>query len=324
MKYSDLPSKIPVPFANSGSKNTIPTASQIGVTAGAASLTDGFPPLTFTPIAAGGVPPSGKDFNGIFNLLSQNTRWTNAGAFYSYDASFSSDVGGYPKGAIVLRSDGGGFWLSTTDDNTTDPESSSASGWAPIVNRVPSVSTGTASAYVVADKVGTYTSGATYDFVPHIDNAGAGTVDFGAGAVSIVLVSGGNPAAGDISANSVTHLRYDGTHFVLQNPTAATVSQLNAATALFTTVTDQTANRSLATNYTNSSSKPIYVNVSATGTAPLTLSATVDGIVIDGSSENGNQATEYVASSVIVPPGSTYSVDASAGTATLSKWVEIT
>lgn len=126
MKYTDIPSKVPLPFASSGSKNTIPTDSQIGITPGAASLTDGFPPLTFTPVAAGGIPPSGKDFNGLFNLLSANTRWANAGGFYKYDATFSTAVGGYPNGAVLLRADNAGLWVSTADDNTSDPDSGGA------------------------------------------------------------------------------------------------------------------------------------------------------------------------------------------------------
>lgn len=323
MKYANIPAKVPVPFANSGSKNAIPTASQIGITAGAASLTDGFPPLTFTPVAAGGVPPSGKDFNGILNLLSENTQWSNAGAFYSFDSSFASTIGGYPKGAVVLRSDGGGFWQSTVDDNTTDPETSTASGWVPIME-VPTVATGSGAAYVVADSVGSYVSGATYSFVANVANTGTATVDFGAGAISIVLLGGGTPAAGDIAPNSVVELRYDGTNFVLQNPVPARQSQLGS---LFTTITDETANRALSTTYTNSSNKPIYINVSATSSstgAAFTLSATINGTVFDGSSENGANQTEYAAVSAIVPAGATYSAAASSGTPTLTKWVELT
>ena len=135
MQLTNTPGKLVLPFANNGAKNTIPTASQIGITAGAASLTDGFPPLTRTPIAAGGVPPSGLDMNGILYELSAILRWANAGGGYAYDAAFATDsnVGGYPKGARVLRSDGLGYWFNTTDNNTTDPEGvgAIAAGWVP-------------------------------------------------------------------------------------------------------------------------------------------------------------------------------------------------
>lgn len=135
MQLSDIPGKLVLPFANAGGKSTIPVASQIGVTAGAASLTDGFPPLTRTPIAAGGVPPSGLDMNGILYEMSAIIRWTNAGGGYPFDGTFAADtnVGGYPKGARIMRSDGTGYWFNTAENNVTDPESAgaAAAGWVP-------------------------------------------------------------------------------------------------------------------------------------------------------------------------------------------------
>lgn len=125
---SGLPTRTPTPFANSGAKNTIPVASQISVTPGAASYTDGFPPLTRTPIAAGGVPPFGVDFNGILNAITTAVRWSNAGGQYPYDSTFSTAVGGYPKGAILARSGFDGFWVSTAENNTTNPDAAGA-GW---------------------------------------------------------------------------------------------------------------------------------------------------------------------------------------------------
>lgn len=147
MQLSNAPGKLLLPFANAGAKNSIPVASQIGITAGAASLTDGFPPLTRTPIAAGGVPPSGLDMNGILYALSAALRWANAGGGYVYDGTFAADsnVNGYPKGARVLRSDGAGYWLNTIDGNTVDPESvtvnaAQVAGWVPdLTNGVAAV-----------------------------------------------------------------------------------------------------------------------------------------------------------------------------------------
>lgn len=135
MQLSNIPGKLVLPFANAGGKSTIPVASQIGITAGAASLTDGFPPLTRTPIAAGGVPPSGLDMNGILYEMSAIIRWANAGGGYPYDGTFATDtnVGGYPKGARIMRSDGQGYWFNTVENNVTDPEAAGAAtaGWVP-------------------------------------------------------------------------------------------------------------------------------------------------------------------------------------------------
>lgn len=128
MLTSAIPTKLAKAFADSGTKNTIPVASQIGITPGAASLTDGFPPLTMTPIASGGVPPSGADMNGILYEISAHIKWMNAGGSYPYDAAFSTAIGGCPLGALLLKADGSGFWLSTVDGNTSDPDAAGA-GW---------------------------------------------------------------------------------------------------------------------------------------------------------------------------------------------------
>lgn len=132
MQLSNAPLKLVLPFANAGAKNVIPTNSQISITAGAASLTDGFPPLTRTPIAGGGVPPSGLDMNGILFEISAMARWMNAGGSFPYDSTFANDtnVNGYPKGALVLRTDGLGHWLNIIENNTSDPEAGGA-GWVP-------------------------------------------------------------------------------------------------------------------------------------------------------------------------------------------------
>ena len=150
MQLSNCPGKLVLPFASTGNKNSIPVNSQIGVTAGAASLTDGFPPLTMTPVAAGGVPPSGLDMNGILYELSAILRWANAGGGYAYDSTFANDsnVNGYPKGARIMRSDGLGYWFNTVENNTTDPEAAgaAAAGWVPdFTNGVTSVAMASAN-----------------------------------------------------------------------------------------------------------------------------------------------------------------------------------
>lgn len=135
MQLSDIPNKLLIPFAEDGGKNTIPTESQIGITGGRASLTDGFPPVTRIPTTAGGIPPFGLDMNGILYAISSICRWQTSGAGFPYDADFATDplVGGYPAGARVLRDDAQGYWLNTTDDNETDPSDAgaAAAGWVP-------------------------------------------------------------------------------------------------------------------------------------------------------------------------------------------------
>lgn len=124
------PNKITVPFANSGNKNTIPVPSQIAITTGAASFTDGFPPLTMTPKASGGVPPFGQDMNGILFAVTQALQFSQAGGSFVYDSVYAASVGGYPQGATVAASDFSGYWINTIANNTADPEAF-GSGWKP-------------------------------------------------------------------------------------------------------------------------------------------------------------------------------------------------
>lgn len=115
-----------IPFARDGIKNTIPPA--LGVS-GQATMVDGFPAETMTPIASGGVPPSGQDVNGILYQLSQHQVWLNSGGMYAYNASHATNIGGYPIGAVLQSADGQSAWLNTVDGNTTDPDGGSAAGW---------------------------------------------------------------------------------------------------------------------------------------------------------------------------------------------------
>ena len=138
MKISDLPLRLPIPFANTGSRAAIPVTSQIGIGDSArASLPDGFPPVTRQELAAGGVPPYGIDFNGIFYEISAISRWENAGGFYPYDSTFSTAIGGYPKGSVVLNSTSDGYWQSLIDDNTDNPEISGGSANWIAINKKP-------------------------------------------------------------------------------------------------------------------------------------------------------------------------------------------
>ncbi|MBU9656053.1 beta strand repeat-containing protein [Burkholderia cenocepacia] len=133
MQANQTPTLVPLAFAAGGAFNAIPEASQIGTNPGGASLVDGFPPLTRTPITAGGIPPSGLDMNGILNLITQSTRWTHAGGRYGFSSTFAGDtnVGGYPAGAMLMSADGFGTWLSLVDNNSDNPDTGPGTKWAP-------------------------------------------------------------------------------------------------------------------------------------------------------------------------------------------------
>jgi hypothetical protein len=131
MNSSGFPSRFILPFANNGLKNSIPSASQTSSDPGKASLYDGFPLATLTPKSAGGVSPYGQDFNGVLHWITQAIQWANAGGFYPYNSDFAAAISGYPEGALLLSSDGSFYWQSTTDGNSTNPDSGGA-GWIPV------------------------------------------------------------------------------------------------------------------------------------------------------------------------------------------------
>lgn len=114
-------------FAINGERNVIPVPSQIGITNGAASFNDGFPPLTMTP--SGGVPPAGKDMNGILFMLSAHVAWLQAGGSYIFSADVVTVAGGYGIGAIIRSAvSPATFFLNTVNNNTNDPDSVTT-GW---------------------------------------------------------------------------------------------------------------------------------------------------------------------------------------------------
>lgn len=135
MKSTDIPTRLPELWAQNGLKNAIPTTT---ATAGAASLDQGFPPITMVPLTQGGMAPSGRDMNGILNLVTAWSRWTNAGAPTTYDADFSAIIGGYPRGAVLANATTpGAAWVSTVDDNETDPDAGGANWTASTTNGMP-------------------------------------------------------------------------------------------------------------------------------------------------------------------------------------------
>lgn len=133
MQQSDVPLAFPIPFADSAGptyKTTIPTST---ATPGRASLTDGFPPVNFTPLSGGGIPPFGQDVNGVLYQATGWARWQKAGGPVFFDSAFATANGGYPKAALVASTTLGNFWVSAVDNNTTDPDAGPSVNWQALV-----------------------------------------------------------------------------------------------------------------------------------------------------------------------------------------------
>lgn len=86
------------------------------------------------------------------------------------------------------------------------------------------------------------------------------------------------------------------------------------------TYQDLTASRTFGTNFTNTSGKPIIVNLVAVSSATAGFSASVNGFGISGNSVNSTLAFVIV---FMVPPGAVYSVAAPAGSLSNTKWSEL-
>ena len=137
MTYPILtPPIIPTAFAEGASASYItnsgllPTASQIGITNGAASLVDGFPPLNFQlPISQGGsgIPMSGQDLNAILYMITSHLQNLNAGVRYKFSSALSSLIGGYPVGTILQDNAGVKEYINVLASNTTDFNATPAS-----------------------------------------------------------------------------------------------------------------------------------------------------------------------------------------------------
>ncbi|MEY0432390.1 hypothetical protein AB7V88_21720, partial [Providencia rettgeri] len=114
------PKLIPVPFANSGIKDDIPKVKSTSMSDEKASWETGFPEATMLPVYAGGLPPDGKDFNGVLNQISENLVFQSKGGRYKFDPDFALSIGGYPKGATLQTNDESAEYQSLIDNNLVD------------------------------------------------------------------------------------------------------------------------------------------------------------------------------------------------------------
>ena len=122
------PTVFTIPFAKAGARNAIPVPSQVCVNDGAASFTDGFPPRTMLPIPPG-IPPDGKDMNGVLYDLSTQSVWNQAGGRYYWNSAVAA-AGGYPLGAMLTSTGSSTFlWVNLSAGNTTNPDGGSPANW---------------------------------------------------------------------------------------------------------------------------------------------------------------------------------------------------
>ena len=123
MQDSDRPYKFATIWGASATSGYLTAVIPPTATGASASQVLGFPPITSVDPGAGGIPPDIADFNGVLQYLSAWDRWAQAGGPIYFDGSFSTAIGGYPKGAVLAQAATlGQFWISTVENNTSNPD----------------------------------------------------------------------------------------------------------------------------------------------------------------------------------------------------------
>ena len=139
MLASSVPAKIPEPWAKNASGTpslvTNPMPDTVSSGTGLGSWQLGWQAINDIPAPSGGIPPFMRDFNGVLFPVSGWAQWFSMGGPVVWDSTFSSTIGGYPKGALVQSAvTFGTFWLCTAENNMTNPDASGA-GWINYLNR---------------------------------------------------------------------------------------------------------------------------------------------------------------------------------------------
>lgn len=129
MLLSSIPAKFTIPFANGAGADVRPIPQTPSGVPGAAAFSTGFPPLNFVQPSAGGIPPDGRDMNGILNMISAWDQWFQAGGPVQFDAAFAANAGGYPRGAVVMSNTGHVWFENLIDGNTNDPNAAASINW---------------------------------------------------------------------------------------------------------------------------------------------------------------------------------------------------
>lgn len=206
-----VPTKIKVPFAQSGLRAAIAAAAD-NLT-GRAGYDQGFPPINMTPKTAGGIPPFGQDMNGILYDITDAIRYDQAGGKFGYDADFAEAVGGYPKGALISNASQNGYWINLVDGNTFDPDAGGA-GWLPLSGRGAdyALDKGTANSYAAdySPKVVALTDGMVLRFKAANSNTAASVFSPNGLPVKPIYNSQLTTlSGGEITAGSVIWLQYN-------------------------------------------------------------------------------------------------------------------
>ena len=115
------PEFIPISFAKNGQKNSIYKTLQPSQYEGALTWDKGAPPITMIYKEDGGLPPDGKDFNGVLFTLSDHAVHRQNGNQILWSQDVIDNFGGYAKDCIIQSDDGTKHFRSLIDNNIYNP-----------------------------------------------------------------------------------------------------------------------------------------------------------------------------------------------------------
>lgn len=116
------PTLLDMPIAVDGDKNTIPTTTT--PTTGLLSQQYGWRDINSMPVTQGGKAPNRKDFNGVFNLLSNILFYAQKGWQFEWDSSQA-----YYAGCIVKDTSDGKMYMCLNDVTSTTAPHSDTTNW---------------------------------------------------------------------------------------------------------------------------------------------------------------------------------------------------
>ena len=124
------PDLILVPFAQdapAANVDAIPVSLSPSDPPQAASWSQGFPTVTMTPLAAGGIPPRGQSFNGVLQDITQHLVYIGGGGQYRWSSAYVAAKGGYSIGDVIQADSGLLSYVSLVDNNTDNFNTTPAS-----------------------------------------------------------------------------------------------------------------------------------------------------------------------------------------------------
>lgn len=201
------------PFGVAGDKTPIPNGTQVD---GTVSYETGFGADYERQL---GVDPAAKNigrqtFNELMFDATTSLQEMQAGfgtSVYSLTLAQALPGGGYPKGALIPRLAGDGFWLCTTAANTSNPDTGGA-GWVQLATQGSfyAIDTGIANAYscVFSPALAVRSEAQALTVRVKTTNTGASTVNDGLGTVPLVGLAQAALQGGELTANGVAVLQW--------------------------------------------------------------------------------------------------------------------